>query len=83
MEQDHVDTVTSLNQQTSNEWVKLLRKLRWIGLEEEARNLELVLSILRSEQRSVLAEPLGTAWRKTKSISTIEVFTTRRNERCP
>jgi hypothetical protein len=35
-----VDTVTSLNQQTSNEWVKLLRKLRWIGLEEEARNLE-------------------------------------------
>jgi hypothetical protein len=61
MEQDHVDTVTSLNQQTSNEWVKLLRKLRWIGLEEEARNLELVLSILRSEQRSVLAEPLGTA----------------------
>jgi hypothetical protein len=61
MEQDHVDTVTSLNQQTSNEWVKLLRKLRWIGLEEEARNLEQVLSILRSEQRSVLAEPLGTA----------------------
>lgn len=61
MEQDHVDTVTSLNQQTSNEWVKLLRKLRWIGLEEEARNLELVLSILRSEQRSVLAEPLGAA----------------------
>jgi hypothetical protein len=61
MEQDHVDTVTSLNQQTSNEWVKLLRKLRWIGLEEEARNLELVLSILRSKQRSVLAEPLGTA----------------------
>jgi hypothetical protein len=61
MEQDHVDTVTSLNQLTSNEWVKLLRKLRWIGLEEEARNLELVLSILRSEQRSVLAEPLGAA----------------------
>ena len=61
MEQDHVDTVTSLNQQTSNEWVKLLRKLRWIGLEEEARNLELALSILRSEQRSVLAEPLGAA----------------------
>ena len=60
MEQDHVDTMASLNQRTSGEWVKLLRKLRWIGLEEEARNLELVLSTLPPEQRSVSVEPLGT-----------------------
>jgi hypothetical protein len=45
----------------SGEWVRLIRKLRWIGLEEEARDLELAISTLPSEQRaSVLAGPLST-----------------------
>ena len=32
------DAVTSLN--SSNELVKLIRKLRWIGMEEEAQRLQ-------------------------------------------
>lgn len=45
----------------SREWVRLIRKLRWIGLEEEARCLELAVSTVPSEQRStVLAGPLST-----------------------
>lgn len=45
----------------SREWTRLLRKLRWIGLEEEARRLELAISTVPPEQRgSVLAGPLST-----------------------
>jgi hypothetical protein len=45
----------------SREWLRLIRKLRWIGLEEEARRLELAISTVPSEQRgSVLAGPLTT-----------------------
>jgi hypothetical protein len=45
----------------SREGVRLIRGLRWIGLEEEARGLELAISTVPSEQRaSVLAGPLGT-----------------------
>jgi hypothetical protein len=43
------------------EWVKLIRKLRWIGLEDEARRLELAVSTLPPEQRgTVLNEPSST-----------------------
>jgi len=33
------------------DWVPLLRKLRWIGLEDEAKRLEFTLSSLPPEQR--------------------------------
>jgi hypothetical protein len=37
---------------------KLIRKLRWIGLDEEAGRLEQALSILEPDQRgAVVAEP--------------------------
>ncbi len=39
---------------TSVELVKLIRKLRWIGLEEEARQLQTVLNRFPPEQRAVL-----------------------------
>ncbi len=43
------------------EWAKLIRKLRWIGLDEEAHRLELAVSTVRPEERSsVLAGPLST-----------------------
>jgi hypothetical protein len=45
---------------SSQEWVKLIRKLRWIGMEGEARRLELALSTLPAEERAVSAEPPGT-----------------------
>jgi len=45
----------------SRERMHLIRKLRWIGLEEEAHRLELAISTVPSEERgSVLAGPLST-----------------------
>jgi hypothetical protein len=55
------DAVISLNERSSGEWAKLIRKLRWIGLEEEARRLELPVSTLPPEERGcVSAEPYST-----------------------
>jgi hypothetical protein len=45
--------------QSSWEWAKLIRKLRWIGLEKEARRLERALSTLPPEKGGVLAESHG------------------------
>lgn len=42
-------------QQTSAELVKMIRKLRWIGLEEEANQLQLVLKRFPPEERSVVS----------------------------
>jgi hypothetical protein len=45
----------------SCEWAGLIRKLRWIGLEEEAQRLEAAVSALPPEERgSVSAEPFST-----------------------
>ena len=49
-----------LREKRSREWAKLGRKLRWIGLEDEARRLELALSTLPAEERAVSAEPSAT-----------------------
>ena len=47
--------------QGSEEWGNLIRKLRWIGLEDEARRLELAVSTLPPEERgSVLVGPSST-----------------------
>jgi hypothetical protein len=48
-------------QRTPGEWAKLIRKLRWIGLEDEARSLQLAVSTLPTEERgSVSAGPFST-----------------------
>jgi hypothetical protein len=39
---------------TSAELIKLIRKLRWIGLEDEARQLQAVLNRFPPDQRAVL-----------------------------
>jgi hypothetical protein len=39
---------------TSVELLKLIRKLRWIGLEDEARQLQAVLNRFPPEQRAVI-----------------------------
>jgi hypothetical protein len=49
------DPVISLNQRSPGEWPKLIRKLRWVGLEEEARRLELAMSALPPEQRGCVS----------------------------
>jgi len=48
-------------QRTSWEWAKLIRKLHWIGLHDEARRLEFAVSTLPPEERgTVLAGPGST-----------------------
>jgi len=48
-------------QGSSAEWSRLICKLRWIGLEDEARSLELAVSTLPPQQRgSVLVGPFDT-----------------------
>jgi len=48
-------------QTSPGEWAKLIRKLRWIGLEDEARSLQLAVSTLPPEERgSVLVGPFST-----------------------
>jgi hypothetical protein len=44
-----------------DEMAKLIRKLRWIGLEDEARNLQRAARSLSPEERgTVLAGPFST-----------------------
>src|SRR5215472_18513034 len=53
MQQTDRDPVISVTQRSSWEWAKLIRKLRWIGLEDEARRLERAVSTLPPEERGV------------------------------
>jgi hypothetical protein len=49
------------NERAALEVVKLIRKLRWIGMETEAEELQIVLGEFPSDRRaSVLAPPHGT-----------------------
>ena len=51
----------ALNSQTMpmtrqpKEWAKLIRKLRWIGLEDEARRLQTVVSSLPPDERGTVS----------------------------
>jgi len=55
------ENAPSIAHDPSEEWIRLIRKLRWIGMEEEAQRLQAAVSTLPSSDRgSVVAEPLGT-----------------------
>ena len=59
MEQTERESVVSIGHWSSGEWAKLTRKLRWIGLEDEARRLEQAVSTLPAvENDCVSAGPL-------------------------
>jgi hypothetical protein len=60
MQQVRDDPAIAVHGKSPQEWAKLLRKLRWIGMEGEARRLELALSTLPPEDRAVVTEPPGT-----------------------
>jgi hypothetical protein len=61
MEQASGGNVICVERKESWEWAKLIRKLRWIGLDDEARRLELAVSTLPPEQRgTVSAGPFNT-----------------------
>ena len=42
-------------QRVPGEWAELIRKLRWIGLEDEARSLQLAVSTLPTEERGTVS----------------------------
>ncbi|MFZ1150950.1 MAG: hypothetical protein WAR76_14630 [Xanthobacteraceae bacterium] len=48
------DEVTSQAQPLPREWARLIQKLRWIGLADEAARLEWAVSSLPLEQRCEL-----------------------------
>jgi hypothetical protein len=55
------DNVVTLSDPPAREWAKLIRKLRWIGLEDEAKRLEQAVSTVPPEQRgTVSAQPFPT-----------------------
>ena len=55
----HKQTVCT-NQQ-SEEWARLIRKLRWIGMDEEAHHLQMAMCSLPPHERvAVLAGPFST-----------------------
>jgi hypothetical protein len=55
----HKQTICT-NQQ-SEEWAKLIRKLHWIGMEEEAHCLQMAVCSLPPHERcAVLAGPFST-----------------------
>jgi hypothetical protein len=61
MEKTRASQARLPEQGSPREWEKLIRKLRWIGLEDEARRLELAVSTLPPEERgTVTADPLST-----------------------
>jgi hypothetical protein len=61
MEQAGRDDAIGVKARSPDEYARLIRKLRWIGMEEEARRLEQVVNTLPCEQRgSVSAGPFST-----------------------
>jgi hypothetical protein len=55
MEQYHWDNVVAATLPPV-EAIKLIRKLRWIGLEEEARQLQLTTNALYARKGGILSE---------------------------
>jgi len=61
MEPIKQSNVIAINERPQHEWATLIRKLRWIGFDDEARRLEQAISTLPPEQRgSVSAGPFST-----------------------
>jgi hypothetical protein len=48
------DEIACLAQPLPRDWARLIRKLRWIGLDDEAARLEVAVSSLPLEQRCEL-----------------------------
>ena len=56
-----INMTTPDDQEEAGECVKLIRKLRWVGLEKEAEDLEEALRTFAPNARgAVLAEPICT-----------------------
>jgi hypothetical protein len=53
-------SMQTVSQKASNELIKLIRKLRWMGMEEEAKGLQKELTQRATAGDSVLATPTET-----------------------
>jgi hypothetical protein len=51
MERRNEDNLICIKPQIPHDWARLIRKLRWIGLDEEAERLELAVSTLPPQER--------------------------------
>ncbi len=61
MKSQSCEVATDREPYAAHNWNHLLRKLRWIGLDDEAKRLELALSTLPAEERcSPMAETTNT-----------------------
>jgi len=63
---------TALRAQVPHDWARLLRKLRWIGLKEEAKRLEMALSTVRGRatDRPCWPRPSKALSRRTRRFNT-------------
>ena len=70
MEPMENSTLVKLSERPQHEWAGLIRKLRWIGFEDEARRLEQAVSTLPPEERgSVSVGPFSTDLvRRSRSV---------------
>jgi hypothetical protein len=60
MEETRADGMMAMPHQP-DDWSKLIRKLRWIGMEDEAKRLQLAVRSLPLDQRgTVSAGPFST-----------------------
>ena len=61
MEPRHNEDMLSHERRLPHDWARLILKLRWIGLEDEAKRLESAVATLRPEERcGTLCGPLST-----------------------
>ena len=51
MEPRHSEDLVFNEPRLPHDWARLILKLRWIGLEDEAKRLESAVAILRPEER--------------------------------
>jgi hypothetical protein len=61
MERQDEDTLTRIDERVPHDWARLIRKLRWMGLDDEAERLAFAVSMLPIDQRgNVSAGPFNT-----------------------
>jgi hypothetical protein len=56
-----MNTVLSVSERSPREWARLICKLRWMGMPEEAQALQQVVNTVPPEERaSIFSEPFST-----------------------
>ena len=64
---------STCSKQQSEEWAKLIRKLRWIGMEQEAHHLQMAVCRLPPHGGLRCNVLVGGAWDKAPTVPAITV----------